>query len=313
MPSTGERERALILDNPRARLADSDWRRSAIPEIETRYVVEFATPRDAMDLVRCARDAAAAGVAVVVAAGGDGTINAVAQGIRGTPSALGILPLGSANDLAREIGVPRHDIAAAARLIAKGRARSSDLGSVKGRVFCTVGGIALVARATLAVTRFKQRSALARRSADLLGGGVYRISATAALLAARDLDEEMRLDYRDAESGERRQLDVRASTLFVANRRTLGGGLVLPVATDPNDGVLEICVVPARPRLSLMLNFGRLSSGLPIPRGVLEVLRVSEAVLETTREEAFVADGELLATGRRFEIGILPAALRVIH
>lgn len=280
--------------------------------IATSYEVELATPDSAAATTRFARDAAAAGCALVVAAGGDGTVNAVAQGLCGSGTALGILPLGSANDLAREIGVPRRDIAAAARLIATRRVRSSDLGSVSGRVFCTVGGVALVARATLAVTRFKQRSRIARRCADLLGGGVYRISATATLAGGRELDESIRLQYRDVESGDRRELEVRASALFVANHRTLGGGLVLPVATDACDGVLEICVVPSRSRLSLLLNFGRLSAGRPIPPGVIQVLRATEVTIETARDDAFVADGELLATGRRFDVRVVPGGLRVV-
>jgi diacylglycerol kinase (ATP) len=311
MPPTSGRERALILDNPQARLAQTSWRGRAVAEVEARYDVEVVTPRNTSELTRRAREAATAGVAVVVAAGGDGTVNAVAQGLCGTGTALGILPLGSANDLARELGIPRHDIAAAARLIATGCARPSDLGSVAGRMFCTVGGIALVARATLLVTRFKQRSALARHCADLLAGGIYQISATAVLLG-RELDEHMHLQYREASSGEQRELEVSASALFVANRRTLGGGLVLPVETNPADGVLEICLVPARSRISLMLNFARLSARRRIPAGVLHVVRATQAIIQTTRENAFVADGELLATGRRFDVGVKAAALRVI-
>lgn len=303
--------RALILANPRARLARTDWREAAIAEIADRHVVQVVTPRDVAETTRLAREAASDGVDVVIAAGGDGTVNAVAQGLCGTGKSLGILPLGSANDLARELGIPRHDIRAAARLLAAGRTVPSDLGAVGGRVFCTVGGVALVARATLAVTRFKQRSGIARRCADLLGGGVYRVSATAELLARRQLDEEMHLTYREAATGAQRELEVRASALFVANRRTLGGGLVLPVDTNASDGVLEICVVPARGRLSLMLNFARLSAGRRIPPGVLQVIRATEVIIETPRDDAFVADGELLATGRRFEVRVIPGALNV--
>jgi diacylglycerol kinase (ATP) len=305
-------DRALILANPRARLAGArDWRPAAIAALSRRYATELVEPRDARETTTLARSAAEEGIAVVAAAGGDGTINVVAQGLAGTHTALGILPLGSANDLAREYGVPK-SVAAAARRIAEGEPHAIDLVAIGDRVFCGVGGLALVARAALAVTRFKQRSPTRRRIADFLGGNVYRIAATAALLAAWTIDDQLRITYRDANSGESRSSELRASALFVANHRTLGGGLVLPVEADPTDGSLEICYVPSRARHSLMLNFARLSAGAVIPPGVLETIRATEATIETGREDAFVADGELLAAGTRFEVRVLPRALRIV-
>ena len=185
-----------------------------------------------------------------------------------TRTALGILPFGSANDLAREYGVPA-DIAGAARRIAERPVRTIDLVEIEGRVFCGVGGLALVSRAALAVTRFKQWSPHARRVADWLGGGVYRLSATAALL--RPWSTRRPAADRLSRRGARRpaQFETRASAVFVTNHRTLGGGLVLPIDASPTDGVVELCYVPARPRHSLMLNFARLSAGATIPAGVL--------------------------------------------
>jgi diacylglycerol kinase (ATP) len=304
--------RAIVLANPRARLAGTAiWREAAIAELSRRYATELVEPRDARHTTALAREAAAESIAVVAAAGGDGTINAVARGLAGTRTALGILPLGSANDLAREYGVPK-SLPAAARRIAEGDARAVDLVAIGDRVFCGVGGLALVARAALAVTRFKQRSPATRRVADWLGGHVYRLSATAALLAPWRLDDRLRIAYRDADSGERHAFETLASALFVTNHRTLGGGLVLPISASATDGVLEICYVPARARHSLMLNFARLSAGWPIPAGVLVSIRATEATIETGREDAFVADGELLAVGRRFDCRVLPRALRII-
>jgi diacylglycerol kinase family enzyme len=304
--------RAVILANPRARLAArSSWREDAIAELSRRYATELVEPRDARHATALAHEAAAEGVAVVVAAGGDGTINAVAQGLVGTPTALGMLPLGSANDLAREYGVP-NAAWAAARRIADGEPRAIDVVAIGERVFCGVGGLALVARAALTVTRFKQRSPTTRRVADWLGGHVYRLSATAALLAPWPIDDSLRIAYRDAVSGERHAFETRASALFVTNHHTLGGGLVLPVRGNASDGAFEITYVPSRARHSLMLNFARLSAGLPIPPGVLVTIPATEATIETGREDAFVADGELLAQGRRFEARVLSRALRII-
>jgi len=312
MTATPDRGKALLIVNERARLAwSSAWREAALTELRRRYETNLVTPRDASDTTRQAHEAAAEGYAVVVAAGGDGTINAVAQALARTRTALGILPLGSANDLAREYAVPAQ-IDLAARRIAERAPRSIDLVDVEGRVFCGVGGLALVSRAALAVTRFKQWSPSSRRLADRLGSHVYRISATLALLRPWSLDEQLRIDYQDAERGERHRFETRASAAFVTNHRTLGGGMLLPVDASASDGVLELCYVPARPRHSLMLNFARLSAGAPIPEGVLVRVRATDATIETGHDDAFVADGELLATGRRFRVRVLPGALRII-
>jgi len=109
--------RAVILANPRSRLAGGrDWRDAALGALSTRYASELVEPGSARETTELARAAAADGVAVVIAAGGDGTINAVAQGLAGSRTSLGILPLGSANDLAREYRVPKPVDAAARRM-----------------------------------------------------------------------------------------------------------------------------------------------------------------------------------------------------
>src|SRR5690242_9126657 len=76
--------RAVILANPRSRLAGGrDWRDAALGALSTRYASELVEPGSARETTELARAAAADGVAVVIAAGGDGTINAVAQGLAG--------------------------------------------------------------------------------------------------------------------------------------------------------------------------------------------------------------------------------------
>jgi diacylglycerol kinase family enzyme len=102
----------------------------------TAELAETGGPGDAR---RLAAEAAAAGMACVVAAGGDGTIAEVAAGLMGSDTALGILPFGTANVLALELGLPR-DAEAAARVIAAGRTRPIHAGTAGGRVFVQMLG-----------------------------------------------------------------------------------------------------------------------------------------------------------------------------
>lgn len=309
--STAQRDILLIV-NPRARMAlRGGWRAAVLPILEARGRLEVATPETAEKTATLARDAARAGYGVVIAAGGDGTMNTVARGLAGTDTPLGILPLGTANDLARELGIPREPAAAASRIV-DGVARAVDVVEVNGRPFVGVGGLALVSQSALAVTRVKERSPTARGIANLLGGGVYRLSATANLLGRWRISDAMRITYRSPEIASEQVVELRVAALFVTNHRTAGGGIVLPVDANPADGVFELCVVAERARSSLVVNFARLTAGRPLTPGVLEPLRASHAIIETANEDAFVADGEMLAVGRRFEVSIRQAALRLI-
>ena len=312
LPVEFSSHRVLLLLNPRARGAPrAGWRKAALPVLEKRGPIEVVTPSSAEETASRAREAARQGFALVIAAGGDGTVNTVAGGLAGSGTALGILPLGTANDLARELGIPR-DPGAAAKRIVEGVARTVDVVEVNGRPFVGVGGLALVAQSALAVTRAKESSPTARGIANLLGGSVYRVSATANLLGRWRISDAMRITYRSPNDAQEHVRELRVAALFVTNHRTAGGGLVLPVDANPADGVFELCVVAERARHSLIVNFARLSAGRPLAPGVLDPLRACHAIIETASEDAFVADGEMLARGTRFELRMRPGALRVI-
>ena len=103
------------------------------------YDVSVQYTRYAGHATEIAREAAAAGHYAVLACGGDGTVNEVATGLVGTSTALGILPAGSGNGLARHIGIPV-DIWRSLRVIAQNNIADCDYGEVNGRpFFCTFG------------------------------------------------------------------------------------------------------------------------------------------------------------------------------
>ena len=87
---------------------------------------------------RGSRTRSAAGYELVVAAGGDGTVGTVAEPLLGTPTALGILPLGTVMNVARSLGIPR-DLDGAADVIATGRVREIDVGQAGDRPFFEAG------------------------------------------------------------------------------------------------------------------------------------------------------------------------------
>ena len=103
-------------------------------------------PQDAGTLPQRARLALERGAEMVVAAGGDGTIACTAQVLAGTGTPMGILPFGTMNLLAKDLGLPIGDVPAAVRVLAEGRPRRIDVGEVNGQVFLCASMLGLPAR-----------------------------------------------------------------------------------------------------------------------------------------------------------------------
>ncbi len=97
---------------------------------------------DGSKIPEAAAAAVADGAELVIAGGGDGTVSAAAGALAGTQSVLGVLPLGTLNHFARDLGIPL-DLADAAKLIAEGKSRKVDLGEVNGRTFINNSAIGI--------------------------------------------------------------------------------------------------------------------------------------------------------------------------
>ena len=278
--------------------------------LAARWHLESHTPASAEELTRVAVDAVQRGADAVVAAGGDGTTRLVAQALVGTRTAVALLPLGTANDLGRALGLPRAPLAAARRLLGA-EARAIDVVDAGGTIFCSVGGLGLVSRSAFAVNALKARSGVRRTAAMLAGTAIYKLTATAALLAHGGDTRALALSYLTPQ-GVRRDETLHVHGVFVANHRFLGGGLELPSGSVGDDGVFELCLVPRSSRARLLDAFTRLSLGLRVPSEMLRVLPVREAHLALDTPDALLGDGDCLATGRIFHLRARPGALRVL-
>ncbi len=140
-PSAGMHNTRIQIDRAMAVLREHGW---------TVDLVETARQDDARSF---ARSAAERRLDAVIAVGGDGTLNEVANGVVDSETAVGVLPLGTANVWAREMGLPLGDMAGAARLLADSTVRMIDVGQVRGpglesRVFLIACGIGLDAAIT---------------------------------------------------------------------------------------------------------------------------------------------------------------------
>lgn len=305
---------ALVVANPHTRrVRRGDWRKPTERALGRRYGIEIVTPRSADEAAALVRERMAAEQrpAVVVAAGGDGTVRLVAQELAGTGVPLGVIPLGTGNDFARANGIP-DNVAGALECIVRRNTRAIDLLEVNGRLFVTAGGIGIGAHSALVVPWIKALHPLARMAAESLGGAVYRIAAGANVMFRPGLVERVRLTWRVPGEATDQSAELRTQGVFIANQRTLGGGIALPVPADNADGALDVCVVHDVGRIRLLAALTRLLRGLAIAPDVFSAWRAVRVTIETDRPAAFFGCGDLVAEGTRFEVRVLPGALRVL-
>jgi diacylglycerol kinase (ATP) len=242
-----------------------------------------------------ARELAAAavrqGARLVMAWGGDGTINEVASALAFTDVALGIIPAGSGNGLARELGVnPRPGAAIADALEAE--PRPMDVGEIEGRLFVNIAGIGVDA---FVASRFS----LARRRGFLGYVG----------LTARALVTYIPTYYRITTGGTR--VDARAILVTIANSAQFGNGARIAPGARVDDGLLDLVVLEERWRLVTLSQLPRLFTGTVDRMRGCTIQRIREVTVEADQPMTFHVDGEPVVGGTRLTARVHPGALRV--
>jgi len=132
-------KRIAVILNPAARGQRARRLRARLEALAGEAVL-LSTARGG-DAESLARTAAQEGFEIVVAAGGDGTVNEVVNGIAGSPAALGLLPLGTMNVFATELGLPTGDLDRCWKIITEGQTRAIDLPSANGKRFVQLAGV----------------------------------------------------------------------------------------------------------------------------------------------------------------------------
>jgi YegS/Rv2252/BmrU family lipid kinase len=241
--------------------------------------------------------AVAAGAELVLSVGGDGTANEVARALIGTRAALGVVPAGSGNGLARALGIPRRP-AAALDAIEAGVARRMDVGLLNGRPFLNVAGAGFDA----AVGRAFHDSGVRGGRRGLLG---Y------VRLSLRELRRYRAPSLELLAEGPPRA--VRPFVLTFANGPQYGSGAVINPGAKLDDGRLELVMVGEQPLARLLLNAPRLFLG-----GIERVpgydrLALSRATLRAEGPLALHWDGDAGgATAATLELALQPKALLVV-
>jgi len=244
----------------------------------------------ARELARSAMDA---GASLVIAWGGDGTINEVASTLAGSQLPLGIIPAGSGNGFANELRLPSEP-GLAFETALHGRDRRIDGGEFDGRLFFNIAGTGIDA----AVAEQFNRRAMGRR-----GLGPY------VQIALREALRYRGLRYRVVLDGE--ELVTNALLIAFANGREYGNRIRLAPGAKLDDGKLEAIVVEDRSPLARLWSCRHLAFGtIERAPGIL-VRGITTATIETEGDVVYHLDGEMGRARGRVAVRVLPSALTV--
>jgi diacylglycerol kinase (ATP) len=220
--------RTIVVFNPTAGQAEALERElNGAAEVwrEHGWSVELHPTQAPGDGQRLAQEAAAAGYDLVIAAGGDGTINEVINGLAGTRTALATLPLGTMNVWARELNMPLQP-RAAAEALRDWQVRTIDLGRAGERYFLLMAGIGFDAAITAGVRADQKRR---------LGALAYVITGVEQALRIRGARTRLILDGRSIKG--------RVLMVVVGNTQLYGGLVKITHRASIDDGMLDVCVI----------------------------------------------------------------------
>jgi YegS/Rv2252/BmrU family lipid kinase len=241
-----------------------------------------------------AAHAIARGADTVVACGGDGTVRAVIEGVAGTGTALGVVPLGTGNLLAGNLGLPSG--LDAIPVAAAGSTRTIDVGVVNGERFAVMAGVGLDAALIGGAD-----STLKRR----VGSAAYILSALKQIGRLRSLVFVAHVDVDGRPWGGRTPL------VLVGNCGTVSGGVDVFPDAAPDDGLLDVAVVTASDVRGWLSIAVRLVLGRPQRPHLVRRSRATRVHVRLDRPMAYQLDGEVRDPTRELTISVERAALDV--
>ena len=232
-------------------------------------------------------------VELVIIGGGDGTLNSAIESLTDTKLPLGILPMGTANDLARTLGIPT-DLSAACQVIASGKTRLIDLGWVNGQHFFNVASLGLSVQITQRLTKdIKQR----------WGVFAYAFTALQTLLSARPFRAEIKVNNQC--------FNVKTLQIAIGNGRYYGGGMTVAEDATIDDNRLDLYSLETKNWWEILTLLPAMRQGNHTDWPNVRALHAQEFEVNTSKRRPINTDGEI-TTHTPAKFRVIPQALAVI-
>jgi len=287
-PSAGQRDRRHELREAMAYLGDHGWqlilKKTQGPGEATMY----------------ARQAVAEGYDIVIAAGGDGTVSEVANGLARSNVALGMFPIGTTNVWALQMGIPpfwplrQHSLLEAAKVLAEGHIRCVDLGQVNGRYFLLWAGIGLDAQITKEVEPETKRH---------LGALAFVI---AGIVVAREF-----AGTRVRVTIDGHEVKRRAILIVASNAQLYAGIMRLAAQARLDDGLLDVLIFKGQGFPAILRHIFSVLTNRHLRDPEVDYYQARRVQISAAKPLAVHADDEPFTT-TPVEISVVPQALRIV-
>lgn len=256
------------------------------------YSAEFYRTKAVRDAYRAAKDFVAKGFDIVVAIGGDGTVNEVAEGLIGSNAKLGIIPMGSGNGLARHLDIPMMYHSAVATLFQE-NTESIDAGMINGKVFFCTAGVGF----------------------DAVVGEKFNSSGARGLTTYMEFCAKEYMKYEPEEyeihvMGQK--FKEKAFLITFANSSQWGNNALIAPDANISDGMMDVVVWRETPKVNMPLLTAELFTGTIKYSEFIDTYRCKEIKIVREHEGLIQFDGESMLMGRELNLSVVPHAVKVI-
>lgn len=264
----------VFIVNPYSGIERNKEIKSAIDQSldQSRYTYEIRNTEYAGHGTQLAAQAAADGAFAVIAVGGDGSVNDVTRGLKNTPTALGIIPRGSGNGMARTLNIPV-DIQQSIQLLNKAKTETIDLGYVNDRLFVSNAGVGYDALIAGKFAGSKRRGLM-----------VYSWLVTRYLWLYKCQDWQLEVDGRI--------IRRKAFMINVANGQQFGYNFKIAPDASWTDGMLDVIIIRDFPRILGSLLAWRMIRGTLLQSKYVERIRGKHIVISHPQLDQMQTDGD---------------------
>lgn len=258
----------------------------------SRYDYEIAETERAFHAHELAKGAAEAGADIVVAVGGDGTVNEVGSGLLQTNTSLAILPFGSGNGLARHMGIPINTVKAI-QLLNKPSYTTIDAAHANGKVFFCTAGLGF----------------------DAHIGRLFSTTRT------RGFGSYLRISFKEYFGFTPHHYTVRANgqefkgqffVVTLANAGQYGNNAYISPGADIADGAIDLCMLKPFPHLQLGPLAFRLFTKSMDKSSYMQIIRTNKVEIECPKAECMHLDGEFAPIKGKLTVEMVPKSLKIL-
>lgn len=294
MHEMGMKKRILFVVNPiSGGKKKKGFEKRVIADLDSaRYDAKFRFTECPGHANELAKHAVADQVDVVVAVGGDGTINEIASALNGTDTALGIIPEGSGNGLALYLGIPLNERAAIRRLN-KFEHMTIDSGMINGLSFFNMAGIGFDASVSDRFANDNIRGAIGYLKAVLSEISTYKPKRYTL-----DIDGKL--------------IEREAFMISVANSPQYGNNAYVAPQASVTDGLLDVCIIHKFPLYTIPMMLFHLFNKTADQSEYVEIIPGKHIRIERETADAVHVDGEPKDMGAVLEIAVNPGTLRIV-